>query len=85
MRFHVGLEVITEDVRSASEALKQQALAEERATQLAQERAADGARPEDTQKQGKRDSASRSSRLLTLRDGQKRLTKLFIASIASWR
>jgi len=53
MRFHVGLEVITEDVRSASEALKQQALAEKRASQLAQEtRSRIGARPEDTQKQG---------------------------------
>jgi hypothetical protein len=41
VRFHVGAEVIAEDVRSASEALKRGALVQERAAVLAHERAAE--------------------------------------------
>jgi hypothetical protein len=37
----VGSEVITEDVRNAGEALKREAVAQQRATQLAHERAAE--------------------------------------------
>jgi hypothetical protein len=41
VRFHVGPEVITEDVRMASEALERQRVAQERAVRLKQERAAE--------------------------------------------
>jgi hypothetical protein len=41
VRFHVGESVITEDIRSASEALKREALEQEHGTELAQERAAE--------------------------------------------
>jgi hypothetical protein len=52
LRFHVGAEVITEDVRSASEALKREALAQERAAREAHERAAELALAREILKRG---------------------------------
>jgi hypothetical protein len=52
VRFHVGAEVITEDVTSAKEALKQEAAVQQRGAREAQERAAELALAREILKRG---------------------------------